>query len=688
MEKANWPTAYEWAKQAYAFDTSNFEATILLAVCANEIKEFEESAHLFEQVSEKDLGKLEPDALYYLAHAKKEMGKYEEAEVIFRKYVKKSKSNNQVLKKKAEQEIKNCIWAKQYESQKDSLNFYHLPTSFQHPKADIMPRLMDSTLAYYFNDGTGQAVWKRRLVNLDGSQVRVEDKPDLLGRTEFDNMAIGTIQEKGEVNLIMEVKKGSLWDRVDIKNEMYEVQGETYVGQPFLTKIEGVEYLFFVSDRAGGEGGKDIWISRMQKGKWSKPFNAGKKVNTPDDELSPFYVDGQLYFSGSWYEGFGGWDVYVSKGKPGSFAKPTNMGKPINSNFNDWGFSIYTERHIGFLSSDRPLNDSTSFPPCCTDLYAFTWEVEEEEPKKTEVDSLMARVESVNYSLPIKLYFHNDEPNPNTLDTLTQFTYQETYEKYLKLAETYKTKLHEQEKKNAFIDEEVDAFFENEVTQGVQDLETFERIITPELEQGNQVVITVRGFASPRAASDYNRRISLRRISSIKNRWENMPVWKNALDCGQLVLVGLPFGETKAKADVSDELGNEKKSIYSRGARLERRIEIESVSITKKETSAVRCLTFNESLHYFGRVQKGSTNKTTFQLKNCGTEVLHIDSVNTSCGCTVPALSVYEIAPGQSIPLDITYQAPTHSSGKQIRWITIYLKGLPEEVLTIEAIVD
>ena len=85
MESKQWPIAFEWAKQAYESDTTSFEAQAVLAVCAYEIKEFELSSRLFLRMNAKDLGQLQPDALFYVASAKKQMGEYEEAEIELKK---------------------------------------------------------------------------------------------------------------------------------------------------------------------------------------------------------------------------------------------------------------------------------------------------------------------------------------------------------------------------------------------------------------------------------------------------------------------------------------------------------------------------------------------------------------------------------------------------------------------------
>jgi tetratricopeptide (TPR) repeat protein len=680
MESKQWPIAFEWAKQAYDSDTTSFEAQAVLAVCAYEIKEFELSSRLFLRMNAKDLGQLQPDALFYVASAKKQMGEYEEAEIYFRSFLKKSKSTNPYFKSKAKQEIKNCVWAKEYVGRIDSLHHYRLPQKYQHKEADILPRVTGDDVHFYFKS---EDHWQGAFIQ--DTSVVVESNPEILAVSVLDRLAVGISNKNGIPKLVeCQLNKDSLWTtkkEIELLNE-----DGGYIGMPCLANIEGITTLFFVSDREGGEGGKDIWISRLQKnGTWQKPFNAGKKVNSQDDELSPFYAQERLFFSSSWLEGFGGWDVYYAEGKPGSFALATNAGKPINSNFNDWGLSIYPEKNIGFFASDRPLNDSTSLPPCCTDIYAFVWQ-----PKldsiPTKKDSLMMVVTDVNMQLPIKLYFHNDEPNPNSLDTLTTFTFLETTTNYFSLKSKYITKLTEQEKDNKFIEEEVSAFYENELQQGIDKLAKLEKDILTELKKGSHVRVTVRGFASPRAASDYNRRISLRRISSIRNQWMQDPRFTPYFQSGSLELVGIPFGESKAASDVSDDISNEKKSIYSKGARLERRVEIERVEIERILADSI-CIKWNETLSYLGKVQPGSQHVISFELTNCGNTTLYIEDVESSCGCTIPEVTTTEISPKEKVTIKATYTVSQKSEGKEIRFVSVNIKGLPTQILTIESIV-
>ncbi len=678
IDKRNWPLAYDWAKQAYMLDSANFESQVLLALCANEIKEYEESKRIFESISEKDAGKLQPDANYYLARALKELGFYEEAEILFRKYVKKSRTKNTLLKKKAEQEIKNCAWALKNIQTDDSLHVYRLPNTLQHESADVFPRMNDSLLNYYFYEEE-KKMWSQVTHPLGEGKIKVQTPMSFGYLTFLGDTAVGVETKEGISSMLLLVRQDTSWVVANKLEKLNEGQST----MPHLVRINGVLHLFFVSDREGGEGGKDIWIARETKGAWGKPFNAGSRVNTIDDEISPFYFNDRLYFTSTWYEGFGGWEIYFSKGKPGSFERPENAGRGLNSNYNDWGLSFNQEKGIAFFTSDRPLDDGSKFPPCCADLYAATWTINEE---KITSDSLYISLYELNKVLPVKLYFHNDEPNPDSNDTTTAFTYSETFEEYLKLKETYIRKLGKEQGAAESTDEEVDAFFENQVQQGMNDLTLFESLLRKELSAGNTVKVTVRGFASPLAASDYNRRLSLRRIASLKNRWLQDEVFKAALDSNALEIIPLPFGENQSKAGVSDDIKNEKKSIYSKGARLERRIEIESVSINKKEEETTK-LEVGSGIVYLGRVAKGSFTTKEIVIYNSGNTELKIDNMEASCGCTVPVLLKDVLAPGEKTTLKITYSAP-NKAGKEVKLVTLFSNGNAIKIITVEAIVE
>jgi outer membrane protein OmpA-like peptidoglycan-associated protein len=114
--------------------------------------------------------------------------------------------------------------------------------------------------------------------------------------------------------------------------------------------------LFFVSDEPGGIGGTDIYVvNRKEDGGWDGTANAGGFINTPGNELFPTYYEGSLYFSSNGHEGLGGLDIFKFSFDNDPYPVPKNLGRPINSDQDDLGFSIKDQK--GYFSSNRYGSD-------------------------------------------------------------------------------------------------------------------------------------------------------------------------------------------------------------------------------------------------------------------------------------------------------------------------------------------
>jgi outer membrane protein OmpA-like peptidoglycan-associated protein len=131
------------------------------------------------------------------------------------------------------------------------------------------------------------------------------------------------------------------------------VNGLFWESQSALSADGGL--LYFASDRPGGLGGKDIWISRRNPdGSWDTPFNAGEKINTTFDEITPWPTpDGQtLLFSSNGHPGMGGFDVFSATITPGGTVVE-NLGRPINSVSDELAFSLSSDGTRAFVASNR-----------------------------------------------------------------------------------------------------------------------------------------------------------------------------------------------------------------------------------------------------------------------------------------------------------------------------------------------
>jgi outer membrane protein OmpA-like peptidoglycan-associated protein len=121
-------------------------------------------------------------------------------------------------------------------------------------------------------------------------------------------------------------------------------------GHPFVSK-DGKK-LYYISDMKGGYGGTDIYEVAINDGHYGAPKNLGPTVNSKYKEYSPF-VDGDiLYFSSNRPGGEGGFDIYMTK-LDGSIEEPIHLGKPMNSKGDDISFIIDKDTQKGYFSSNR-----------------------------------------------------------------------------------------------------------------------------------------------------------------------------------------------------------------------------------------------------------------------------------------------------------------------------------------------
>ncbi|HEX9955842.1 MAG TPA: OmpA family protein [Fibrella sp.] len=114
--------------------------------------------------------------------------------------------------------------------------------------------------------------------------------------------------------------------------------------------------LYFASNRTGSVGGIDLYRANVDaSGRFGRPVNMGRDINTPGDELFPFVAaDGKLYFSSDGHPGLGKLDVFVAT-RSGGVIRIENMGQPINSAADDFGLTFPNpESSTGYMASNRP----------------------------------------------------------------------------------------------------------------------------------------------------------------------------------------------------------------------------------------------------------------------------------------------------------------------------------------------
>jgi outer membrane protein OmpA-like peptidoglycan-associated protein len=359
-------------------------------------------------------------------------------------------------------------------------------------------------------------------------------------------------------------------------------------------------------------------------------------LNTPENDATPFFFQPTqtLFFSSEGWSGFGGYDVFAASKDAVGFNAPRNLGQGINTSYNDLYFFLKPDGHNGYLSSNRPgayyLDEASK--TCCNDIFAFNVLDEEIlkphvyttppklEPKEAivavpkgekepaepvKVTELPAPIPPVEAPIPtpapevpapvapvveeapvpalgsfvgLRLFFDNDEPDQRTLNTDTRTNYETTANGYLARRQAYRQAytagLSGEARTKA--EAEVEAFFASEVQVGYDRLNQMCDVLLKRLKAGEKVSVILKGYTSPRAKSKYNLYLSKRRISSVFNYFEQFDggVLKPYLHGGQLRIGEQSLGETTADASVSDNLTDQRNSVYSPAAARERRVEI------------------------------------------------------------------------------------------------------------------
>lgn len=708
----DWTMAYSCYEQAFLLDSSDFEIGWRYAEAARHIKYYDLASRLYERLYEKDKGRLHPEGLFWLASMLKFQGRYEDAQRNFRKFHKKHKKADKLLLARAVQEEQSALWALNYKENDDALEKVYGGllasvltdncrfTALRPVRMDGAINTADSETSpsvhngvFYFSrhqsgrwslmkadmtpDDSNQSFFRfsnEQFADSSSASVQYANAAwygDTLWCTQMDASGIGLLEKRPAGAQRWPAGGGSHYD-----------------SQPAVTATADGLRLYFVSDRAGGIGGLDIWFSDNRNGVWAAPRNAGDVVNTPGDELSPFALGGYLFFSSDWHEGFGGLDVFCAADLGGVFDKPLNLGKSVNSPQHDMFF--WTDPVSGryFFSSNREgATGSVEGAYCCHDLYGGIIEADCSEIAEDKLEVLMDE-------LPVKLYFHNDEPNPDSWDTTSTVSYSDAFASYLALVPQY-------EKENAR-GLEGDAregmlsvtrdFFDLHVKKGMADLERFAPLLLDELNQGKHIRLSVRGFASPRAQTDYNVNLTRRRIASLINYLSftlggaiKPYLDGTAANGGKLEVEQLPFGEYRSDKRVSDDLVNERASIYSRGACMERKIEIELVTLLPP---VVKPELVYPPVYQLGTIRGDSIITFEIPLTNPTALPVQIDHVAASCGCTTPVLEKSILAPGETIRMTVGFD-PRDRQGEQHKEVYLFIRGeIEPRVVLIEGVVE
>ncbi|HEX4886746.1 MAG TPA: DUF1573 domain-containing protein [Luteibaculaceae bacterium] len=571
------------------------------------LADYERAEKYYRKTIELDSQNEYPAALYWLASIEKNNENYAQSLADWELLARQFSTNQQsIIYQKAIQEIKACQFVMsdsfpRYENGiRNILNLNTTDAEFASSYYDTSS-LVFSQLLKVTQDRPQTAINLRSARRLNGDWEPLGELP-LIINTPNDQNANGQFSSDGKYFVfsrceglkpcqvfISYYQNGKYSKAFPVKTNVADYAST----QPNLTKTKDGYLLFFSSNRPGGKGGYDIWCSEADENLALKPAFNLSSINSAEDEISPFYhpQTEELFFSSTWHAGLGGYDIFKSRrNENGSFAEPINMGSPFNSPANDFYFTLSPTGYKGTLTSNRAGSLSTFGKTCCNDLYEFDYPVrliEKKPPPAPEPPIPLASADStlkeMERLLPLRLYFHNDEPDPRSKRSFTLKTYENCYFDYLKVRGDY-------EKQQPTT---TDSLFVHYVQRGYDQIKDWMDQCLIALQAGQSVEVDIRGFASPLAKNQYNINLSNRRIESFYNYIKKyrdgafLP-FLNGNGAAQLRFNRLPFGEEKANQGVSDDYYNQKLSVFSLEAALERRIELVAMRTIDNNTIATK----------------------------------------------------------------------------------------------------
>ncbi len=394
FESQQYIKAIKYYKEALEQEEgSHTFAMFQLGECYRNILDYSSAEYYYEEVKKQGDSRY-PLAGFYLAYTQKLTGKYENALAEFEEfidYIKPLTTENQKYKtfyEQAKNEREGCILAlAQMTTPKPDFNTKPLPAPVNTPNNDYAPYFFDDDNSIVVSsadkasseiDNTfGEAfadMYRYRKSSGGWDEAKLKDKLEKVVNTKNgdgtgvfnrsrDKFYYTYCNDEGECAIFLTRKKQNEWE-APIKLKSTINQKGTNSKHPMLSPAG--DTIYFVSDRKGGIGGLDIWFSISSNGEnWSQPQNLGDQINTPFDEISPFYSENEkaLFFASNGHRGFGGYDIYMAKGDNFNKAEIFNIGIPFNSNKDDAFFILGTKS--GYLSSNRE-GGAGKF-----DIYAF-----------------------------------------------------------------------------------------------------------------------------------------------------------------------------------------------------------------------------------------------------------------------------------------------------------------------------
>ena len=381
FESKDYKKAYEAYDQLVTKSPKNLEYKFRLGYCA--LYYPEKKSRALDIFSELKLVDKSEDIDYYLAKAYHVNYKFDEAVASYNQFLSakgdKIKKEDQAFVDDAKLGIMNCNNGKELVAKKVIADIKNIGAPINTNETEGVPiisadesvmiftyagkksigglldddLLVDKENGTYHedifisvksNDSSFSAPVAIKALSTKGNDAAVALSPD--GSTMF---TFSSNNDEGD--LFMSTLNGTDWRSPIRLNK--NINTEAWEGSCSIS-ADG-HYLYFASERAGGLGGRDLYISEKVNGDWGPAKNLGPNINTKYNEDAPFiHPDGiTLFFSSEGHKSIGGYDIMYSIKQDNNWIEPLSMGIPLNTTEDDRYYVINAKGDRGYFSSNR-----------------------------------------------------------------------------------------------------------------------------------------------------------------------------------------------------------------------------------------------------------------------------------------------------------------------------------------------
>lgn len=363
--------AMQTYEEALKQDKSNAHALSRIGDCHFQLHRPEQAVEWYKKAL--NTYNMPPDLPLRLGKVLMQLGKYDEAKDQFMLYAENEEKIGRHYANVADYAIKNAKKDSQWQIKNEAINtsaadygpaFYYSRVVFNSARTDMMPANKQSSDAsaassnYLYvsqRNPESELLQKPSFLRNDVQNNRNEGPVSFsangrrvaFARNKFINGTRQITETGTNMSIYTADVENGVWKNI----KAFPHNGNYATGFPCLSP-DGNQ-LLFASTQPGGFGGWDIYVSNWTASGWSEPRNLGSPLNTPGNEITPFFDGQNIYFSSDWHKGFGGMDVFRAELGGNEIADIFHLGPGVNSPRDDYGFIYNSKDNIGYLTSTR-----------------------------------------------------------------------------------------------------------------------------------------------------------------------------------------------------------------------------------------------------------------------------------------------------------------------------------------------